>query len=61
MCEMRCGMGCVRNGRYCRREGEKVQDIVWNWWCVDEVRSGSMRVSAARIVHFTPGMTKNKL
>lgn len=31
-----------------------MQDIVWNWWCVDEARSGSMRVSASRIVHFTP-------
>lgn len=28
---------------------------------VDEARSGSMRVSATQIVHFTPQITKNKL
>lgn len=28
---------------------------------VDEARSGSMRVSAAQIVHFAPHLTKNKL
>lgn len=30
-------------------------------WCVDEARSGSIWVSAAQIVHFTPQITKNKL
>lgn len=38
-----------------------IQDI-GDFGCrVDEARSGSIHVSAAKIVHFTPIMTKNKL
>lgn len=68
------GVGEVRDEMY-KNEIVYINEDVYIWyvkienilyigeysWCVDEARSGSIWVSAAQIVHFTPQITKNKL
>jgi len=68
------GMRRVEDERY-KNEIVYINENVYIWcvkirnilyigeysWCVDEARSGSIWVSAAQIVHFTPQITKNKL